>query len=54
MKLAAAQAIAALTTDAELVPDALDPAVHERVADAVREAAIHTGIAHLDRAPVGL
>ena len=30
------------------------PQVHERVADAVREAAIRTGIAHLERAPVGL
>ena len=54
MKLAAAQAIAALTSEAELVPDALDPAVHERVADAVRDAAIRTGIAHVERAPVGL
>ncbi|MGH9116677.1 MAG: NAD-dependent malic enzyme [Acidimicrobiales bacterium] len=54
MKLAAAQAIAALTSDADLVPDALDPAVHERVADAVRDAAIRTGIAHPERAPHGL
>jgi malate dehydrogenase (oxaloacetate-decarboxylating) len=54
MKLAAAHAIAELTSDAELVPDALDPAVHERVADAVRDAAITSGIANLDRAPIGL
>jgi malate dehydrogenase (oxaloacetate-decarboxylating) len=54
MKLAAAGAIAALSQDAELVPDALDPNVHQQVADAVREAAIRTGIAHLERSPVGL
>jgi malate dehydrogenase (oxaloacetate-decarboxylating) len=54
MKLAAAEAIAALTTDTDLVPDALDPTVHQRVADAVRQAAIDTGIARLERAPVGL
>jgi malate dehydrogenase (oxaloacetate-decarboxylating) len=54
MKLAAAETIADLTTEAELVPDALDPAVHERVADAVREAAVASGVAHLDRAPKGL
>src|SRR3712207_7714699 len=30
MKLAAAETIADLTTEAELVPDALDPDVHER------------------------
>jgi malate dehydrogenase (oxaloacetate-decarboxylating) len=54
MKLAAAETIADLTTEAELVPDALDPNVHERVADAVREAAMKSGVAHLDRAPKGL
>jgi malate dehydrogenase (oxaloacetate-decarboxylating) len=54
MKLAAASAIAELAPGAELVPDALDPNVHERVADAVREAAIKSGVAHLDRAPAGL
>jgi malate dehydrogenase (oxaloacetate-decarboxylating) len=54
MKLAAAETIADLTTEAELVPDALDPNVHERVANAVREAAMKSGVAHLDRAPKGL
>ncbi len=54
MKLAAAQAIADLTHESELVPDALDPAVHERVATAVRDAAIESGVARLDRAPTGL
>ena len=39
MKLAAAWAIAGLTVQSELVPDALDAAVHEHVAEAVREAA---------------
>ncbi len=54
MKLAAAEVIAELAAETELVPDALDPNVHERVADAVREAAIESGAAHLDRAPAGL
>jgi malate dehydrogenase (oxaloacetate-decarboxylating) len=54
MKLAAAETIADLTTEAELVPDALDPNVHVRVADAVRDAAVKSGVAHLDRAPKGL
>jgi malate dehydrogenase (oxaloacetate-decarboxylating) len=39
MKLAAAQAIADLTVESELVPDALDPHVHACVAEAVRKAA---------------
>ncbi|CAA9464672.1 MAG: NADP-dependent malic enzyme, partial [uncultured Rubrobacteraceae bacterium] len=46
MKLAAAEAIADLTHESELVPDALDPNVHERVATAVRDAAIEDGAAH--------
>ena len=54
MKLAAADAIADLTHEAELVPDVLDPAVHERVAEAVRDAAVNSGVARLERAPVGL
>jgi len=54
MKLAAAETIAHLSSESELVPDALDPNVHERVADAVRSAAIQSGVAHLDRAPMGL
>jgi malate dehydrogenase (oxaloacetate-decarboxylating) len=40
MKLAAAWAIAGLTVESELVPDVLDPHVHECVAVAVREAAL--------------
>jgi malate dehydrogenase (oxaloacetate-decarboxylating) len=54
MKLAAASAIAELAAEAELVPDALDPNVHERVADAVREAAITSGVAHPEWVPAGL
>ncbi len=54
MKLAAAEAIADLTHESELVPDALDPKVHERVATAVRDAAIDGGAAQMDRAPAGL
>ena len=40
MKLAAAWAIAGLTVEAELVPDVLDRAVHDQVAEAVRHAAL--------------
>ena len=54
MKLAAAEAIADLTHESELVPDALDPKVHERVATAVRDAAIECGAAQMYRAPAGL
>src|ERR687890_1152719 len=54
MKLAAAEVLASLATGSELVPDTLDPDVHLRVADAVREAAIESGVARLDRAPTGL
>ena len=54
MKLAAAEIIAELASGDELIPDALDPNVHERVADAVREAAIESGVARLDRTPTGL
>ncbi|HKP91070.1 MAG TPA: hypothetical protein VJT75_13970 [Thermoleophilaceae bacterium] len=39
MKLAAARALADLGGDDELLPDPLDTSVHERVAEAVREAA---------------
>jgi malate dehydrogenase (oxaloacetate-decarboxylating) len=39
MKQAAAWAIAGLTVESELVPDALDPTVHEHVAEAVAAAA---------------
>jgi malate dehydrogenase (oxaloacetate-decarboxylating) len=54
MKLATAEVLASLATGSELVPDALDPDVHLKVASAVREAAIESGVAHLDRAPTGL
>ena len=54
MKIAAAEILASLTTEDELVPDALDPNVHLQVADAVREAAIASGAARLDRAPADL
>ena len=54
MKLAAADAIASLTVESELVPDALDQDVHERVANDVRDAAVKSGAAHLERAPKGM
>ena len=54
MKLAAAEALASLTSDSELVPRALDPDVHERVALAVRDAAIESGVARPGSAPLGL
>jgi malate dehydrogenase (oxaloacetate-decarboxylating) len=54
MKIAAGEVIASLTAEANLVPDALDPLVHERVALAVRDAAIESGVARLDRVPTGL
>lgn len=49
MKRAAAWALAGLTVESELVPDVLDPAVHDAVAQAVRTAAIESGVADLDR-----
>jgi malate dehydrogenase (oxaloacetate-decarboxylating) len=54
MKLAAARAIADLGERSELVPDALDPIVHERVAEAVREAAERSGTARAELASPGL
>jgi malate dehydrogenase (oxaloacetate-decarboxylating) len=54
MKLAAARAIADLMVESELVPDALDPLVHERVAEAVRRAAFDGGVADPTRVPAGL
>ena len=54
MKLAAAQAIADLGESTELIPDALDPVVHERVAEAVREAAERSGAARPELAAPGL
>jgi malate dehydrogenase (oxaloacetate-decarboxylating) len=54
MKLAAARTIAGLTAESELVPDALDPAVHAAVARAVEEAARDEGLENPERVPVGL
>jgi malate dehydrogenase (oxaloacetate-decarboxylating) len=51
MKIAAAEVIADLTAESDLVPDALDQNVHHRVADAVREAAVESGAARLHLAP---
>jgi malate dehydrogenase (oxaloacetate-decarboxylating) len=50
MKLAAAQAIAELARDGELVPNALDQGVHDAVAEAVKKAAASSGIARPERA----
>jgi malate dehydrogenase (oxaloacetate-decarboxylating) len=47
MKRAAAWALAGLTVESELVPDVLDRSVHETVAEAVRRAAIDSGVANL-------
>ena len=54
MKLAAARAIAGLTEASELVPDALDPKVHELVAEAVTDAAVKEGLGRPERVPAGL
>jgi len=54
MKLAAARAIAGLTKESELVPDALDPEVHARVTAAVLDAARNEGLDRPDRVPAGL
>ncbi|HEV3002020.1 MAG TPA: NAD-dependent malic enzyme [Solirubrobacteraceae bacterium] len=55
MKRAAAWAIAGLTVESDqLVPDPLDPRVHEAVAEAVRQAAIDSGVADPDRTPSSL
>ena len=51
MKLAAARAIADETEASELVPDALDTKVHDRVAEAVAQAAQEEGLARPDRTP---
>lgn len=54
MKLAAAHAIAGLTKASDLVPDAMDPKVHEQVARAVTHAAQGEGLARPERVPAGL
>ena len=54
MKLAAARAIAAETKASELVPDALDTDVHQRVTAAVLDAARAEGHSRPERVPAGL
>ena len=54
MKLAAAEAIAGLAGERQLVPDALDQRVHEGVAEAVQRAAERTGAARPELAAAGL
>ena len=54
MKRAAAWALAGLTLESELVPDVLDRGVHDAVAEAVRVAAIQSGVAEPSRAPTHL
>jgi malate dehydrogenase (oxaloacetate-decarboxylating) len=49
MKRAAAWALAGLTVESDLVPDVLDPNVHRAVTAAVRDAAIASGVADLDK-----
>jgi malate dehydrogenase (oxaloacetate-decarboxylating) len=44
MKRAAAWALAGLTVESELVPEVLDPEVHAKVTEAVRQAAIDSGV----------
>jgi malate dehydrogenase (oxaloacetate-decarboxylating) len=44
MKRAAAWALAGLTVESELVPDVLDRNVHDTVAQAVRQAAVDSGV----------
>jgi malate dehydrogenase (oxaloacetate-decarboxylating) len=45
MKRAAAWALAGLTVESELIPEVLDRKVHEVVAEAVRQAAVESGVA---------
>jgi malate dehydrogenase (oxaloacetate-decarboxylating) len=54
MMLAAANAIAELARDGELVPNALDQRVHDAVAEAVKSAASTSGIARPDHATTEL
>ena len=50
MKRAAAWTLAGLTLESELVPDVLDRNVHDTVAEAVRQAAVDSGVAQPGRA----
>jgi hypothetical protein len=43
-----------LTLESELVPDVLDRGVHDAVAEAVRLAALDSGVGDPDRAPTHL
>jgi malate dehydrogenase (oxaloacetate-decarboxylating) len=54
MKLAAAKALADLTTGDELVPDPLDQKVHDAVAAAVRDAADRSGVSRPEIATAGI
>ena len=47
MYIAAAEAIVRQTPERELVPDPLDPLLHDRVAKSVAEAAVRSGVARL-------
>jgi malate dehydrogenase (oxaloacetate-decarboxylating) len=49
MKRAAAWALAGLTVSSELIPEVLDRRVHEVVTEAVRQAAIESGVADPER-----
>jgi malate dehydrogenase (oxaloacetate-decarboxylating) len=44
MKRAAAWTLAGLTVQSELIPEVLDKKVHEAVAEAVKQAAIDSGV----------
>ncbi len=52
MKRAAAWALAGLTVSSELIPEVLDRRVHEVVTEAVKQAAIESGVADLERIKV--
>ena len=49
MKRAAAWALAGLTVASELIPEVLDRKVHEVVTEAVRQAAVESGVANPER-----
>jgi malate dehydrogenase (oxaloacetate-decarboxylating) len=49
MKRAAAWALAGLTVSSELIPEVLDRKVHEVVTEAVRQAAVESGVADPER-----
>jgi malate dehydrogenase (oxaloacetate-decarboxylating) len=51
MKRAAAWTLAGLTLESDLVPPVLDPVVHETVAQAVRQAAVKSGVVDLSIRP---